>query len=275
MIHVIRLLKRLVFACLPNSGRAWLRTLRFRYTAAKFERRIVTHDYGGQALRIELADPLSQGWYDHDWPALPEIVKLQESGMSGARIFDLGAHQCVVAAMLARAVGPAGEVVAVEAIEHDATAGRRNLELNGIRNCKVVHGAAGSEPGKMRWSNDMSVKEIKVYSVDELTSLYGAPDALFVDIEGWECKALKGAQKTLALEPHCFVEIHSGVGLETAGGSVEQVISYFPPSRFELHIREEDDERFRDLQGKSWPQGRFFLLALAKSRLSRSLKIAA
>ena len=272
---MIHLLKRAIFACLPESGRAVLKTLNFRLKAANFRKRIVTHAYGSELLQVELADPLSQGWYDCDWPALPEIKKLQESGIQGARIFDLGAHQCVVAAMLARAVGTKGEVVAVEAIKHDAAAGMRNLELNAITNCKVVHGAAGSQPGGIRWGNDMSIKETRVYSVDELASLYGAPDILFIDIEGWECKALEGATKTLASEPHCFVEIHAGVGLEASGGSVEQVMSYFSPDRFELHIRQESDDCFRELHGHQWPEGRFFLLALAKSRLRNTLKMAA
>lgn len=47
----------------------------------------------------------------------------------GGRIFDLGAHQGVVALMLSRYVGEQGSVLAVE-----ADAARRTIEINAARN---------------------------------------------------------------------------------------------------------------------------------------------
>ena len=59
---------------------------------------------------------MGAGWYDHDWPELPEIALLKQHGLRpGARVFDIGAHQGVVALMLSKTVGPEGFVLAVEA----------------------------------------------------------------------------------------------------------------------------------------------------------------
>ena len=76
----------------------------------------MAHNYGAGTLKVLLVDPLSEGWYDVDWAELPEIAALRNSLLRpGARVFDLGAHQGVVAMMLAREVGERGLIVAVEA----------------------------------------------------------------------------------------------------------------------------------------------------------------
>ncbi len=71
-------------------------------------------------------------------------------------------------------------------------------------------------------------------SIDTMTERYGAPDNLFIDVEGFECQALEGATATLETNPDVFLEVHVGEGLEKLGGSVEQVVSYFPTDRYEL-----------------------------------------
>ncbi len=60
---------------------------------------------------------MAEGWYDHDWvDVMNEITLLRKSRLKvGARVFDIGAHQAVVALLLSRTVGPTGEVIAVEA----------------------------------------------------------------------------------------------------------------------------------------------------------------
>src|SRR4051812_44160356 len=104
--------KEIIRSTLPNRCLGWIRSMKIRRTVAQYRRRIVEHHYGSRELRIELGDPLAQGWYDNDWPELPEVVLLKRHGLRrGARVFDLGAHQGVVALMLADAVGPTGQVI--------------------------------------------------------------------------------------------------------------------------------------------------------------------
>ncbi len=57
-------------------------------------------------MTVSLEDGLAQGWYDYDWPEVPEITLLGKNSLKpGAKVFDIGAHQGVVALMLAKIVG--------------------------------------------------------------------------------------------------------------------------------------------------------------------------
>lgn len=64
--------------------------------------------------------------------------------------------------------------------------------------------------------------------------------------------------------PDFFVEVHTGAGLERYGGSVEEVINFFPKSNYSLFIRKEDENAFRPLEANTpLPDTRFYLVALA------------
>ena len=67
---------------------------------------------------------------------------------------------------------------------------------------------------------------------------------LFIDVEGFECEALRGATKTLAHGPDCYVEVHGGIGLEKFGGSVEAVLAYFPEDRYARFFATEGAQEF-------------------------------
>jgi FkbM family methyltransferase len=253
-----------------------------RYTLSSFERRRVRHRYGGHELEIELIDPMGQGWYDHDWPELPEIAFLRRHGLQpGARVFDIGAHQCVVASMLSRTVGPQGMVVAVEANPDNCAAGKRNLSLNGIENCSVLHAAGAAESGTLVFNRGQNGQvddgtgewgrmEIRAVSVDELASTYGVPDVLFIDVEGFECTVLKGARETLRSRPDCFVEVHVGAGLEKFGGSVPAVLSFFPDG-YEFHVAPADGAFVPFSEDSAILKERFFLLAIGPDHKEKPL----
>jgi hypothetical protein len=94
--------KETISSLVPVCWWARRRVLRIKYAIRIFRRRAVTHVYHGSPLTVRLADPLAKGWYDHDWPELAEITLLRKGRLhEGARVFDLGAHQGVVALVLA------------------------------------------------------------------------------------------------------------------------------------------------------------------------------
>jgi FkbM family methyltransferase len=233
-------MKELIKAVVPKPLWNRLRMLRMNHMLASYPRRRVRHNYGGYQLEVELIDPMGAGWYDRDWPELPEIALLKQHGLRpGARVFDIGAHQCVVAMMLAKTVGPQGSVLAVEASRENREAGEQNRKLNGIENCRILHAAGAAQSGKLVFNRGTNGQvddgtgewgqvEVDAYSVDDLAQQFGNPDVLFIDVEGFECELLRGAQKTLAGAPDCFVEVHVNAGLEKFGGSVAQVLSLFP-----------------------------------------------
>ena len=231
--------------------------------------------YGGGRLRVRLADALARGWYDHDWTELPEIRALRSRSLvAGARVFDIGAHQGVVALMLAREVGPAGRVIAVEPNPHNAAAAVANRELNGFSQVDVIEAAVCDRTGSVIFNEGLDGQlddgsgaggrmTVRAITLDNIADEFGLPDVVMIDVEGAECMVLSRGQRVLTGGADFAVEVHVGCGLEKLGGSVAQLLSNFPRSRFTLLARREGDEQFRPLQdGDPLTQDRFFLMAL-------------
>ncbi len=106
---------------------------------------------------------------------------------SGATVFDLGAHQCVVALILSRLVGSTGRVIAVEANAHNVEAARRNRELNLASQLEVVHAAIAEKSGTVLFncglnggvddgSGQWGRVEVPAVSIDELACQHGMPE---------------------------------------------------------------------------------------------------
>jgi FkbM family methyltransferase len=276
---MFRKVKGWVGRLLPSGIRGRIRTWRLKALVRGFTPRIVRHSYGGHALQIRLADPLATGWYDKDWPVLTEIHFLRFYKLRpGATVFDLGAHQGVVALMLSREVTAAGRVVAVEASPHNAAAAEVNARLNQADNLVVRCAAVSERPGTLTFNQGLNGQvddgsgewgrvEVQALTIDQLTEEYGAPDLLFIDVEGFECQALRGATATISQHhPDCFVEVHIGAGLEKFG-SLNELLDYFPSESYTLYYL--PDEKHVESPISVAPaelrsvRERFFLLAVS------------
>src|SRR5262245_10896675 len=138
--------KRWIKRVTPAFVWRWLRGLRTRFENARYRRmlqtyprRVVEHEYGGLRLKVTLADPDGAAWYDRDWSRLPEIALLAGSRLRPeATVFNVGAHQGVVALMLAGEVGPHGRVVAVDPNPINAELIAENARLNSVGHIRVV-----------------------------------------------------------------------------------------------------------------------------------------
>ncbi len=267
-------LRRAASALLPGAVAEPLRRLLRRLAVARFRAYDARHVYGGRPLVVHIADPLARGWYDHDWDLGSEIALLQGRGRlrPGARVFDIGAHQGVVALMLAGIVGPAGQVVAVEAVAHNARVATRNAEANGVAQLAVVHAAVGDADGELwfedRWNGAVSRQagvgvRVDALTIDTLAVRFGAPDVLFIDVEGFELHALRGAARTLAERPpDLFIEAHVGAGLERFG-SVSDLLALIPAG-YELWVAPGEAGDFVALDdGRALLADRFRLVAFA------------
>jgi FkbM family methyltransferase len=277
---VASMIKQLARSVLPRGVWHRLRVWRIRRSVESFPVRRVRHTYGGFPLEIHLADPLAQGWYDNDWPELPEVALLRRHAMkTGARVLDLGAHQGVVALMMARVVGPTGQVVAVEANPHNARVAGLNAGLNAADNLRVVQAAVAARPGTLRFNlglngqaddgtGEWGVVEVPARTIDDLAREFGPPDVVFLDVEGFECEALRGAGETLARRPDVFIEVHQGAGLERFGGSLDEILTHFPAVDYDLHyaIPEVNQGRFAPFGlDTPRPSGRFNLVATRRA----------
>lgn len=274
-------LKDRLRGALPTAVWARLRVLGYRWRLWTFRPFKARHVYGGLPLELWIADPMAKGWYDHDWPEPAEFALLRRRGLKeGARVFNLGAHQCVVALMLSRVVGPGGRVVALEASGHNAAAGLRNKGLNGAAHLTVLHAAAAERSGKEYFGVGFNAQaddgshawgrvEVPARSVDDLSREFGAPDVLYIKVEGYEGRVLRGARETLAFRPDCFVEVHAGDGLERFGGSVSEILSHFPAAAYDLFVEysREAPRGYVPLENASvfHPEQPFRLIALRKA----------
>jgi FkbM family methyltransferase len=175
--------------------------------------------------------------------------------------------------ILARIVGPSGQIIAVEANSHNCRAAVRNRELNGLSQLQVICAAVADKPGTLIFnqmlngqfddgSGALGTTVVQAVTLDGLADQFGFPDVVFLDIEGAECLALSGAPRVLSSGADFVVEVHVGCGLEKLGGSVAEVLSYFPDDQFALLARAPEDDVYHRLQGQeSMTRDHFFLIA--------------
>lgn len=244
---------------------------------ALYENRQVTHTYGGARLTIELADGPSESYYDRDWGMPAELAYARGRGLRrGALVFDLGAHQGVVALILANLVGPDGRVIALEADPHNARIAERNRALNKAGNLEIVHAAAAQttgtvlftgglngcvERGADAWGARWGKTEVAAISLDDLAARHGLPDVVLIDVEGYEDRVLAGAATTVAAAGTTFlVEVHVGCGLTVPPAR----IAGFFDSRYRVEMAAAGSEAnsFEPFEPCSRVlHGRFFLVA--------------
>jgi FkbM family methyltransferase len=255
-----------------------LRMVKYRMDLATFPRRVVSHRYGGHNLHMNIHDRVAGEWYDKDWSLPPEIEFFAHDQIPrNGRIFDLGAHQCLIAMLLARELVPDGTVVAVEANQHNADIAKSNVELNSADNVEVIHGLVSKTSGKARadFSFNSRAKQgvdglvgeaIDALSIDELSALKGWPDLVYLDIEGFEIEALKGASQTLTRWCHWFVELHGDETLSRYGARNADILKFFEVQDFARYVCLLTDNKFRLVtENEPVPAERCFLIFAPRS----------
>lgn len=133
----------------------------------------------------------------------------------GETVVDGGAYIGEFTLYAARAVGPAGRVIAFEpdpVIFKKLTA---NIELNGLQNITVLNKGLWSKPGMLKFVGD-SIKGYSFMSADKDAGAIDVPvvslddelerlnikkvDFIKMDVEGAEIEAIKGSARTLKRE---------------------------------------------------------------------------
>ena len=153
-----------------------------------------------------------------------------EQVKSGYVVWDIGANIGFYSLIAARLVGD-GEVVAFEPLPANVAAIRRNIELNGVTNVKVVSLALADTEGRadlqihseQTWAKldttaDTAFQQeldvaghvsVELSTIDRQLQTLPAPDLVKIDIEGAEVAALRGASELLATcRPIVICELH-------------------------------------------------------------------
>lgn len=272
------MIKTLAKTIIPTKIWAQLRLAKQRKTISNFKQYQVMRNIAGHKLSIMIADPLGQGWYDKDWPKLPEVEFLKQHTLKpGARIFDLGAHQGIVAQVLGKEVSPGGKVLALEANSHNAKVAKENVKLNKSESTvEILHAAISHEMGEIIFNEGLNGKvddgsgewgqvKTKALTIDHLCKEYGTPDLIFLDVEGFEINALKGSEKTFPSVKSWFIEVHSDYQLQSFGSKPEDVIAKFPADSYQRFVGNDDQKAFvpyNETTHKDFIQKRFFLIAI-------------
>src|SRR3990170_1591428 len=163
----------------------------------------------------------------------------------GSVAYDLGANVGYAALLLARAVGPAGRVIAFEPLPENLDRLRRAISLNGLEpRFEVIPAAAGTrsgsgsflvhasggmgrlEGGAGRTDGFVSKIPVDVVSLDDFVFRRAnpAPSLVKVDLEGGEAQALRGmARLLIQARPILLLELHGtaakeGIDLLTEAG---------------------------------------------------------
>jgi len=280
-------MKRFMKSIMPAAAWQALSRIRSHYIYYRYQRnikyysrRVVRHKYGDDEFQILIADPSGESWYDRDWQKLPEITLLSTSRLrSGATVFNIGAHQGLIALMLARAVSPSGKVVAVDPHPVNIELIRENAILNEQHMIQTIQAAVGEVSGTAHFgghlndrlaisSDDMSIgMDVRVVCMDDLCNEHGNPDVVFLDVEGFEWSVLQGARRLIEVgHTDWFVEVHVNTGLEAFGKSAAEVLAFFPDDRFNLFVASESLRDFVKKEDRPDLQlDRFFLVAIPKN----------
>ena len=146
----------------------------------------------------------------------------------GGVFLDVGSSIGFFALLAARLVGGNGVVIAFEPQPRAADSVRRNAELNGFENVRVVESVVSSGPGEVlfegvgkatahvaRGPHGGPALRVAATSVDAFLSAQRElrPDLVKIDVEGHEHDVLLGMRSTLReLRPALVIECHDRSG---------------------------------------------------------------
>jgi FkbM family methyltransferase len=230
------ILKKTLKAIVPPALWQAARRRHSERVGQQFKAYTLTKPFHQMPITFTITDPMAESWYAGGMESIKEIQFLEASKLKKeAIVFDIGAHQGIIAIVMAKIVGASGKVIAIEANPYHAQCAEANARLNNVPQLAVMNRAIASEPGELLFADDwggqsFDTKGVKVQAmpIDALAQQHGTPDVLFIDVEGFECEVLKGATETLKSRPDFYIEVHVGVGLEEAGGSVEKLLALLP-----------------------------------------------
>lgn len=262
-------------AVIATVGANALRSVKHAIEGALFRVRDETHRFGDTSFTVHIADKTAALWYGHDWDKPTDFALLAGHGLQpGARVFDLGAHQGVIAMMLAQTVGPAGAVIAVEANARNNAIGMRNASVNGLNNIRHLFAAVARNDGPILFSarangavalSKLAYKPVKVegVSIDTLSTRYGFPDLVYLDIEGFEVEALKGAPLTLRSSTSWLIEAHGDAMLAPYGACNADIVAFFGDDFSLFWSPNNETTPFAPLdRARGLPPERVFLIAI-------------
>lgn len=183
---------------------------------------LISRDCYGMSFQFHIDDLFAKEWYDIT-NEKPEIQFLLQFIREDDVIIDCGAHHGFLTVLFAQRAKK-GQVLAIEAIEHNSSIIVKNVCENKLTNVTVAPLAISSNRAIKHFSvyhrniiynsngvpsTDMKNRVIEVASctLGDITRSI-KPSVLKVDVEGAEIEALRGGKSILKLNPLLDIEIH-------------------------------------------------------------------
>ena len=194
----------------------------------------------------------------------PHVVSfLRQSIKPGATVLVAGLHVGYVAAIAARLAGPRGTVLSAEPDPAARDAARRNLAMLDATSA-TVHVLAGglsdsdesltmhlsstlghssfAAPHQSRTSDVVPLRRGDEWLLERGVNVL---DVLILDVEGWECHALRGLASVISQSPHLVALIEvSEWALRDAGCSVSILFDWLRANDFEVFWAETPTGRY-------------------------------
>lgn len=153
----------------------------------------------------------------------PIELPLFKKMISGKRVFfdvgsNIGYYCCIAASMGVE------QVFGFEFTKGYATFSQQNVISKNNISGKIYNIGIGEQGCNSTYSDPLNVTHGKMTSLDGLAEELGLfPDAIKIDIEGFELDALRGAAKVLSRLPDLDISIHAEF-LEERGQSAQEVL---------------------------------------------------
>jgi len=206
-----------------------------------------------RVFNFNIVNEQGKSWYGvgdnptkwNDWDVL--IKKLIKKGDT---VLDVGANQSWTSLVYAKWVGANGTVCAIEADEENCRRIHDNIAINKNINIGVFHNVIDSISGldipftdsecvACGWYNKVQ-RTVKSIRIDDFIEMKYDVDFIKIDVEGYEHKALLGAEKMLSdVRPFFEVEMHTfkpnGPDMRYYGGSVQKIFDIFHNADYRIY----------------------------------------
>ena len=181
-----------------------------------------------------------------------ETKLFSEQLQAGDEVLDIGANIGYYTLLAARKVGPQGRVYAFEPDPTNFALLRQNVELNGYRNVVLVNKAVGETSEDLKlYLSDVNAGDHRTYASEagrpaitipctSIDDYFRGQDCqvnfIKMDIQGSECRALRGMQETLQRREYLRLTVEFWpYGLVRAGDSPQELIRLLEQSGFKLY----------------------------------------
>ena len=239
------------------------------------------------------------GWLPSFMPGMheasAEINFLEHLAWKGLNVYDVGGDQGLFTLFFAHRVGKVGRVITFEPNPRSRERIRKNIQINGFENVRIMPLGLSMEPGSLEFTfppselsrgtavpaiaanikNEGGFKTIRieVNSLDDeiVRSNLPVPHFIKIDVEGMEFPVLCGMRKTLIEhQPRLLIEIHGCLSPEERISNTKKVNRLLEEVNYQAR-RIESDEVISDENVERIHGGHFFCQPKGLAARSQSI----